>query len=155
MDAVQNRVTIAEAARRLGLSDDAIRKRVKTGKLGGYRVGSKWYVLLEDVQNEVQNEHDGAASTTLGVQNEVQNDPTALIAALQKHVQFLQSELERKDAILLRLVEQRPALPRPDVARATSDGEPPMKRFIGDGEPLATCVARDTTWWLRWAGWRR
>jgi len=40
------RVTVAETAERLGISEDAVRKRLRRGTLAGGKAGNAWYVLL-------------------------------------------------------------------------------------------------------------
>jgi hypothetical protein len=112
MDAVQNRLTIAAAARQLGLSDDAVRKRLKAGKLTGFREGRQWYVMLDGLQNGRDARQNSAD----------QADP-ALVEALQHHVRFLQNELERRDALILRLVEPR-ALPSGEFGQNTPQTRP-------------------------------
>jgi excisionase family DNA binding protein len=37
-------VTVAEAARRLGRSQEQIRRRLREGKLKGQRIGGQWFV---------------------------------------------------------------------------------------------------------------
>jgi hypothetical protein len=45
----QDDVSTADAAKRLGLGEDAIRKRIKRGVLNGYKRDNKWYVVLDDL----------------------------------------------------------------------------------------------------------
>jgi chromosome segregation ATPase len=40
------RVTVADTAERLGISEDAVRKRLRRGTLAGGKDGKEWYVLL-------------------------------------------------------------------------------------------------------------
>jgi excisionase family DNA binding protein len=42
-------VTIAEAARRVGVSPDTIRRRVKTGELTAFMFAGKYLIAVEDV----------------------------------------------------------------------------------------------------------
>ena len=37
-------ITVAEAAKRLGLSIEQVRRKLRDGKLKGYRVGNQWFV---------------------------------------------------------------------------------------------------------------
>ena len=37
-------VTVAEAAKRLRLSEEQVRRKLRTGKLRGHRVGNQWFV---------------------------------------------------------------------------------------------------------------
>lgn len=83
----KTRLTIQEAARRLGVSEGAIRKRVNRGTLEHDRDDDgRIFVYvdaathgLDDVQDEVSDPH---------------ND--ALISELRDQVQFLRAELERR-----------------------------------------------------------
>lgn len=43
-----NAVPLAEAAQRLGLSTEAVRKRLERGTLSGVKRGRAWYVLMPD-----------------------------------------------------------------------------------------------------------
>ncbi len=47
MDRRQDGTPIAEAARRLGLSQEAVRKRLQRATLPGYKQDKHWYVLLD------------------------------------------------------------------------------------------------------------
>lgn len=83
----RTRLTIQEAARRLGVSEGAIRKRVNRGTLEHYRdEDGRIYVYL-----------DGATRGVDDVQDEV-SDPhnDALTSALRDQVAFLRAELERR-----------------------------------------------------------
>lgn len=83
----KTRLTIQDAARRLGVSEGAIRKRVNRGTLEHDRdEGGRIFVYvdattrgLDDVQDEVSDPH---------------ND--ALISELREQVAFLRAELERR-----------------------------------------------------------
>jgi len=99
-----DRVPVAEAARRLGLTPDAVRKRLSRGSLPHDR------------------DQDGLIhvyiSSTAGVQDESETEQESVqdsgqdtyINALEDQIRFLRQELERKDAILLRLAERVPEL---------------------------------------------
>jgi excisionase family DNA binding protein len=52
------RVTVGEAAERLGVSEDAVRKRLRRGTLAGGKDGKEWYVLLHvnKTRDETQDE---------------------------------------------------------------------------------------------------
>lgn len=52
-----DRLDIADAAARLGLSIDAVRKRVQRGTLQAEKVENRWYVVLP-VQNRQKLAHD-------------------------------------------------------------------------------------------------
>jgi excisionase family DNA binding protein len=48
-DVPADRLTVAEAARQLGISTAALRKRIKRGTLPALKVGEQWYVTREGV----------------------------------------------------------------------------------------------------------
>jgi hypothetical protein len=143
------RVTIQEATRILGLSEGAVRKRVKRGTLAHERTedGRIWVEL-------------DASST--GVDEELDDIPhphnEALITELRDRVDFLQRELERKDAILLNMTEAMKALnpppaqeessePREDPVTATEqmrESHPATGGAMGEGA--------QRPWWRRWFG---
>jgi len=70
---------IGEAAQRLGLNVDAVRKRIKRGTLNAYKEDERWYVVLDGVLPDVQP----AASYPVGspVQDAVQDDSPPIEAA--------------------------------------------------------------------------
>jgi len=42
-------ITVAEAARRLGRSQEQVRRRLREGSLKGQRIGNQWFVEAESV----------------------------------------------------------------------------------------------------------
>jgi hypothetical protein len=107
-----DRVTVAQAAAALKISQDAVRKRIARGTIPHDRDESgRVYVYL-------------AASETVHKtgQDTVQDDATktvqdAYIRSLEDQIAFLRRELERKDTILLNLTERIPQLEAPQEAR--------------------------------------
>ncbi len=153
-----DRLTVAEAAERLGVTQDAVRKRMARGTIRHVREDGRLYVYLdtfERASKTVQDEGQADASNTV---QDVGQD--RYIAALEDQVQFLRRELERKDAILLRLTERIPELeavqePRgaPETAREASEGASPHPDTpgaqTGAQEPEETARR---PWWIRWFG---
>jgi excisionase family DNA binding protein len=158
-----DRLTVAEAAERLGVTQDAVRKRMARGTIRHVREDGRLYVYLdtfERASKTVQDEGQADASKTV---QDVGQD--RYIAALEDQVQFLRRELERKDAILLRLAERIPELeappePRdePETARQDAGGveergeraepqEVAQKRSPIGERPNEETVRRP--WWIR------
>ena len=85
------KVSIAEAAHKLGISQDTIRKRLRAGELAGEQVrapgGFRWLVELpEDVRGPATPEHaDETAGEAAGLQG--------IVATLQAQNQSLQDHL--------------------------------------------------------------
>ena len=148
MDSSRDKYTITQAARRLGLTDDGVRKRIKRGQLGAYRVDGRTYVVLdgETDQHDSLNGHKTARQDRPDSRPDDRHDKTdsslvPLVARLEDEVRWLRSELERKDAIIMRLVEQWPALPAPRDAPTDLSGGPTE----ADSRP----------WWAALLWWRR
>jgi len=102
---VQTTIPIAEAAARLGISADAVRKRIQRGKLTGHKTDTGWtvdWIELDSGPEPVQT---------------VSIDASAVIARLESEVAFLRSELasrteevRRKDHLLAGALERIPAV---------------------------------------------
>ena len=136
-----DRVTVAEAAERLGVKEQAIRKRIARGTLPSDKDSDgRVYVYID---NESEDE----------VQGDDTRDDThleALVDSLQDQIRFLREELARKDALMLNMtqtmrqltapveedtpearespVSPGPASPREDAGGAQTTGEEPSER---------------------------
>jgi hypothetical protein len=107
-----NRVTVYEAAERLGVTVDAIRKRIQRDTIPHERQeDGRVYVLL-DAASKVQDTN----------QDNYQTAKDELVESLQEQVSYLKAviatrdeELRRKDHILAALTERIPELPPPDA----------------------------------------
>ena len=88
-------VGIAEAALRLGISQDTVRRRIKAGKLTGEKVevaapgGYRWLVDIPDEGQEPEytlSSHNGEITAL-----------RELLKALRAHNELLQKQIETKD----------------------------------------------------------
>jgi len=110
------RLSVAEAAARLGLTETALRQRVARRKVSAERVEGRLYVLLPDVASDATG-HD--MSHRMSPPSSPQQSPQdgALVAELRGRVAFLEEELtaRRREVerlhTLLAQAQQRPALP--------------------------------------------
>jgi hypothetical protein len=94
-------VTIPEAAVKLGVSEGAIRKRIKSGGLGASKgADGRWYVVLS---TDRQPDEDGVPVSTTA--------QDSLVAELREQVDYLRRENERKDSIIMTLAQRLPELP--------------------------------------------
>ncbi len=100
------RVTVEDAARLLGVTVDAVRKRIERGSLRSEKVGTTRYVLLDPDRTKPDTDMSSPDS-----------DLTDKVTILKEHVQFLRRELEvwqeearRKDHIIAALTERIPEL---------------------------------------------
>jgi hypothetical protein len=99
-----DRVTVEEAARRLGVKEQAIRKRISRGTLPHDKDedGRVYVYIVAGVEDEVQGT-DTRAYTHL----------EALVESLQDQNRFLREELMRRDAILMNMTETMRQLSAP------------------------------------------
>ena len=101
----RRRVSVEEAARILGISENAVRKRIERGTLDSERDGDTRYVLLDaDMPQHATDmpQHDN------GMLDSMPGDIALMQAHLDsqmEHIEFLRRELERKDALLLNMTE--------------------------------------------------
>jgi len=84
----ETRATVAEAARRLGLTEDGVRKRVRRGSLPHVREQGRIYVLLDAVQDEAETVSDESKT------GETPAD-TALVEQLRSENAYLREALRR------------------------------------------------------------
>ena len=118
------RVTVEDAARLLGVTVDAVRKRIERGSLRSEKAGTTRYVFLDPDMTSPDY------------------DLTDKVTILTEHVQFLRRELEvwqeearRKDHIIAALTERIPELepardipsePRESAVTASGNEENPV-----------------------------
>jgi hypothetical protein len=112
------RVTVADAARVMGLSAEAVRMRIKRGTLASEKIDSTVYVYLESdpTRPNIEQTEDQTTEQT--------PDQTELVDALRSEVAFLREELKsreevraeenrRKDTIIAQLAQRIPELESP------------------------------------------
>jgi len=103
-----DRLTVQDAARRLGVSEDAIRKRVTRGTLEHAEgEDGRVYVYLD-------------TGVDAGVDEGIHPEQSTLISEMRDRIDFLERELEarreelqRRDVIILNMSETMKALPSP------------------------------------------
>jgi hypothetical protein len=134
------RVTVPEAAEALGITAEAVRMRIKRGTLRSERQAGRVFVLLgQDQPTEQPTDRPGESST--------------LISEMRSRIQFLEDELQRKDAILLNMTEAMKALSPPSQETSPEAPETPVEpRPSMTGPPEAGKPAEGRPWWRRWFG---
>lgn len=91
-DASQQRrggISVADAARILGTTAEAVRQRVKRGSLGSYKVDKRLYVIVPATDTRPETRPDGAT------EQRRDNDQDAMVRTLQERITGLERELER------------------------------------------------------------
>jgi hypothetical protein len=144
-----DRLTVAQAADALSISQDAVRKRIARGTIRHDRDESgRVFVYLvpsETVHKTDQDTQQDAASKTV---------QDVYIRSLEDQIAFLRRELERKDTILLNLTERIPQLEAPSEPREspqTVEEEPERAETRSDAAGAQEDVQR-RPWWRRMFG---
>ncbi len=158
-----DRVTIQDAARLLGVSEGAVRKKVTRGTLKHDKEeDGRIYVYLDE--RDTRGVDDGVYK---GVGGGVAHEPDALISQLRDEIAYLRDENRRKDEIIMQqaitmrqltAAEETPHAP--ETAPNTSEGaEPPhdaprpqagAQHPGGAGGDEEGAARR--SWWRRWFG---
>jgi excisionase family DNA binding protein len=142
-DTAQDRVTIQEAARRLGVKEDAIRKRIQRGTLKHEKTEEgRVFVWLDAAQDTTQDTTEDAYQDALARDE--------LVAELRDQVRFLREELARKDAILLRMAESVPQLEARESPVSFRTGPEREDATEASGEREEATERR--SWWRRMLG---
>ena len=152
-----DRITVAEAAGRLGVKEQAIRKRIQRGTLLHDRdEDGRVYVYLGP-----GDEADGTGNGT-----NTGKEMDTLVQSLQDQIEYLRAELQRrgethaeearrKDTIIAQLAQRIPELPAPasegpPEQRNTSD--PALEDLDREVPPEPQDPVRHRSWLLRWFG---
>jgi DNA-binding Lrp family transcriptional regulator len=125
----RDRVTVQEAARRLGISESGVRKRVKREQLDSTNEGGRVYVYLDAVGTEADPVPD--------------NVPDKYTARLEDEVDFLRDQVRRQQEIIGQQAISLRALSAPE-----SPPEPVQEESPDQGDRGSeTATARP--WWRR------
>ena len=135
------RVTIQEAAERLGVKEGAIRKRIERGTIKNEKEESengRVYVYIDEPPPE---DYDNGYDISYPAGYDI------LIRSQQEQIEFLRRELERKDAILLNMTEGLKSLEAPREMREEPETVSPITD-VGEGVEMPLKEER-TSWWRR------
>jgi hypothetical protein len=147
-----DRITVAEAAQRLGVKEQAIRKRISRGTLRHDKAeDGRVYVYVDaEVEDEVQGKD---------TRDDTYRD--ALVESLQDQNRFLREELARKDAILMNMTQTMRQITAPSSEEApgapesTADEQQGRRGPAPDTGPPQTAAEtpeEPRSWWRRMFG---
>ena len=123
---VLDRLTVTQAAHRLGVTQDAVRKRIARGTIRHEkdyegRIFVYLDTLFERESKTDQGNGQGAESKTV-----LDDDQDKYTRSLEDQIDFLRRELERKDTIIMSLSQRIPELegsPEPREGHVTASEE--------------------------------
>lgn len=126
----RDRVTIQEAARRLGISESGVRKRVKRRQLESSHEGGRVYVYLDSVGTEADSVPDSV--------------PDKYTARLEDEVAYLREMLRREQEINAMHASNMRALSAPESPpEPVQEEEPPA-------EAESPVNQSSSPWWKFW-----
>ena len=156
---------LADAAVRLGISREALRKRINRGSIPAEKRQGRWVVFLEaDTGTDAASRQQDAGQDNTRHEPDAERDTKedALVAALRDEIGFLRSELERRgeelrrEQMLIAGFIERPAAISAHVQDAPQDAIPAPQsndatpRASEPYKPISDTLALG---WRRW--WRR
>jgi hypothetical protein len=96
----QRGIPIAEAARRLGMSPDAVRMRIHRKRLPGYKVAGSWFVVLPEANSErTERTRANTFESSANERTAAPPDPD-MVALLERQIAILERELAQRNAEL-------------------------------------------------------
>lgn len=163
----KQRMTVQDAAETLGISVDAIRQRVRRGKLNRARPpeddDKRVYVWLD--LNQTENGQESSQDETESRQGVQGQGGDELLESYRDQIEWLRREVERKDTIIMSLTQRVPEL---EIPRETYDGAPVAENAAAEGHGASEAAAEGTnndnapddlqepaqqrSWLLRWFG---
>jgi len=124
-----DRLTVAEAAERLGVKEQAIRKRIQRGTLQHDKdeTGRVYVYLDAEAEEEVQGKSTRDDTHLEALVESLQDQVTYLRAELARRGETHLEESRRKDSIIAALTQRIPELEAPRETRESPLGQPPIR----------------------------
>jgi hypothetical protein len=133
-------VTVDEATRHLGLTVDAVRKRVQRWQIAHekYRAGRVWIILYcPDNASTVQDEspeNTGQADALIAAKDETIEELRDRVRRFEREVDTRNEEIRRRDQLLAAALERIPAIEAPQEATEATETvseEPESAALVG------------------------
>src|ERR687895_2816831 len=143
------RVTVPEAAKMMGVTQSAIRKRVHRGTIPWDKDHEgRIYVYVEPSEMRPETRGGKARDTSAGQSGE------ELVEAYRDQVEFLRRELERKDTLLMSLMQHVPELePAKESSSEIRETSVNPSAEAGEGAaPERQQPSQRRSWWRAFFG---
>jgi hypothetical protein len=151
------RVTIREAAARLGVTEGAIRKRIQRGSLDkDLGEDGRVYVYLDlykDMSHPESQVHHEAQVQQDGLLEELREQIRYLREQLDKEREARTEERRRHDTLMAQLMQRIPELEAPGASESAEEGREmstPTGSSTGSQEPSER--PQERSWWRRMFG---
>jgi len=129
------RLTVAQAADRLGITQDAVRQRIRRGSIDHDKdENGRVYVYLDPTHTEHDTVQDGVSAE--------------LVEELKDRIRYLEEESRRKDHLLAAALERIP----PAIEAPPEPRETPEMASEGPGGVEDRGEEERAPWWRRWFG---
>lgn len=89
-------MTIIEAAAALGVTENAIRKRIRRGSIEARKDGERWVVTVAEREDPSTADVPGHGQVDVGLER--------LIDELERENEFLRGQIDAKDQVVLQLL---------------------------------------------------
>ena len=133
---VLDRLSVSQAAERLGVTQDAIRKRIARGTIRHDKDSDgRIFVYLDNFERESETVQDGGQDK--------------YTRSLEDQIDFLRRELECKDTIIMSLTQRIPELEPSPEAR---DAHETASKDVSDDQPPSNMEEPRASWWKRFFG---
>jgi hypothetical protein len=118
------RLSVPQAAERLGVTQDAIRKRIKRGYIAWEKDDDgRLYVWADPTEKSKETSSKTSSETSRDVEDEVLLD---YVETLKERIRHLEEESRRKDHLLAAALERIPAIEAPPDAPSPEPRESPQ-----------------------------
>jgi hypothetical protein len=147
---VLDRLTVAQAADRLGITQDAVRKRIARGTMRHDKDHEgRIFVYLDTFERQSKTNQDNGQDGESNTVSDTNQDKYT--RSLEDQIEFLRQELERKDTIIMSLTQRIPELDASSEARETSVSYTDS-RDEGSTPPEQQEPSQRRSWWRAFFG---
>ncbi len=142
-------MTVSEAASALGITVDAVRKRIQRGTLASEKASDgRVYVLLD-----LDQDTDTPRSEYEAMKDELVEVLRDRVRRLEHDLDVRTEEIRRRDHIIAALTDRIPELEAPSSSPEQPDATESADEGPGRGRPPQdTETASQRPWWRRWLG---
>ena len=145
-DPAVDRVTVPEAAKIMGVTQSAIRKRVQRGTIPWDKDHEgRIYVYVDPSERSSETGKDLARDGVTGQSRD------EVLEVYKGQIDFLRRELERKDMLLMSLTQRIPELEARSEIREPSETSP-QDTAAGNVPPEQQEASQRPSWWRRFFG---